>query len=292
MDKQTEHQPLDDFFQRRLNEASVAPGTDVWNRLQSRMASKNSVEIQPTRWQIGWVWYGASAAVAACLLAIFFWKTQTEPSEEVGKRPPLAATSPKTSPNQVTVESTVQPTEQNRSARTQSVIKSENLKPVLGPESVAESLSRTSLPQEANTKSEQPTESPVQLAQAPVTPSATETVSAPTPALNASVPASPIEATPKFTPKAERTLVVSVDEPMPTQATTTREGTEAEMADGIKRVQNGRLSRLFKQIKRLKGEEVYARVDFSQQETDEDQGVVDRLIHSARSKDKEHKQQK
>jgi hypothetical protein len=287
MDKQTEHQPLDDFFRRRMNEASVAPGTDTWNRLQSRMAQQKGAK-QPTHRRISLIWYGTSAAVAACLLVIFFWKTQTDPSSEAGKRPQLAAKNPKISPNRVAVESTVQPTEQNRSATAQSVIKSENLKPVSESESVAESQSQTHFPQQVGVKSEQLTEIPVQLAQNPVIPSATETPNEAPTTTKPSLPASPVEAPSKVAPKTERTLVVSVEEPTQIQPVNNQEATETD----VKGAKNGRLSRLFKQIKHLKGEEVYARVDFSQQETDEEQGVVDRLIHSTRSKDKEHKQQK
>lgn len=62
-----EKQPVDDLFARKLRDADVAPGADVFGRLQSRMNSTPLPVAQPKRRLAGW-WYGAAASLLLGIL--------------------------------------------------------------------------------------------------------------------------------------------------------------------------------------------------------------------------------
>ena len=64
-----EKQPIDDLFHRKLRDAEVMPGADVFGRLQSRLNTTPLPVEVPKRRLAGW-WYGAAAA---CLLLTLAW---------------------------------------------------------------------------------------------------------------------------------------------------------------------------------------------------------------------------
>ncbi|RYF59299.1 MAG: hypothetical protein EOO39_33370 [Cytophagaceae bacterium] len=72
-----EKQPVDDLFARKLRDAEVPVGSDVFDQLQKRMSAKPL----PVHRTIGVWWYVASAACA--LVAVWFLYVTNEPEQQL-----------------------------------------------------------------------------------------------------------------------------------------------------------------------------------------------------------------
>ena len=69
-----EKQPIDDLFARKLCEAELPPSPNVFNRLQSRMAS---TQLPTTKRRAVIWWYGAAAA-SLLLIALFYFRSSSD----------------------------------------------------------------------------------------------------------------------------------------------------------------------------------------------------------------------
>lgn len=298
MDKPTEHQPLDNLFRHKLNDASVPVSTDVWNKLQDRLAGQAAItEPKPNR-RIGAAWYWSVSAAASCLLLAFFWTSQNrQPTPKAGK-PDLATTTKtakqlrqqvpkietpalaKNRPDKL-IEPSIDNAEPIGSPRNQESVKTPDRLYANGSKAV-ESTQKTKAEQPeliVKTPDKQPDKAPVQVVMAPEK----------TTALNNGDPAA------KPTPQnPERTLIVSVAEPVSKPAITETITPQPENSVVPKEtpVKNARIARVFRQIKRLKEGETLARADINSNETDDEGGLFNRLVQSTRSKENQSKQQK
>ncbi len=297
MDKPTEHQPLDDLFRRKLNQASVQPGTESWSRLQGRLAGQQSVLAERPSRRIGAIWYGSASAVAACMLLAFLWTNWNEKSasnnlgNELSAGEKAAKTRLQPLENRVIPSPTGGLNEVSEAVVTQPKT-SDSPKNQLKPEKQHSGYAKrfkvekregviTVNPQRQIVKAiEKKTEPTLNK---PEVPEKNELAS--TSPQNG--PTKPAVSNP------ERTLIVSVAEPISEQTLpTVNEGQPIKSAVAQTPVKNARIARVFRQIKRLKDGEVLARADVSTNETDDESGLVNRLFQSARSKENQSKQQK
>jgi hypothetical protein len=72
-----EKQPIDDLFARKLRDADIVPGADVFGRLQSRL-NATQLAAEPTKRRVAGWWYSVAAASAIALLSWLFWPTVTK----------------------------------------------------------------------------------------------------------------------------------------------------------------------------------------------------------------------
>ncbi|MCY7359855.1 MAG: hypothetical protein LH609_20875 [Rudanella sp.] len=275
----------------------MQPSTESWSRLQGRLAGQPPVvEDKPSR-RIGTIWYGSASAVAACLLLAFLWtnwseklaNTNAENELSVGKKSakgttqPLnkqAVSSPLSKPNEVfeavvtqpkTTDSRkneLKPEEQHSEyARQSKVEKSKGISNASPQNQIVK----------ATEKQPEPTLSKPDVSVKNELASATSQNSTATPA----------------SPNPERTLIVSVAEPVSEQPVIeTKEAQPQRKAVTETPVKNARIARIFRQIKRLKDGEALAKADVNTNEADEESGLVNRLFQSAQSKENQRKQQK
>lgn len=298
MDKQNEHQPLDDLFRRKLSKATVQPGTESWTRLQGRLTGQPlPAAAQPNR-RIGAVWYW-SASAAACLLLTFLWANQySKPTYETGK-PDLAATT----------KTSVESTPPLRQIETSVVAENELGKLTKPSIDNAESIS--------NPQNKETVKTPNRLyANGPNTLESQQKIDVKQPELIVKTTDKQLNKTPdrlespewkatvainngdpatKPTPQnTDRTLIVSVAEPvselLPTKTVTPQ--SENSVVPQELPVKNARIARVFRQIKRLKDGEALAKADINPGEPDEEIGIFNRLIQVTRSKENQSKQQK
>ncbi len=294
MDKPTEHQPLDNLFRRKLNDASVQPDTEGWARLESRLTGQEvTVEDKPTR-RLGAVWYWSASVAAACLLLAFLWTGPTkQPTAGTGKSD--LAVIPETSRG-TTQTPTKRQTPVLSETETDKLAErsSETVDPIINPQNrqareainrpydnsakVLESQAKTEIRKSeltAKTLDKQADERTIQLE---------------LPEKDAVVANNAEPATKPALQNTERTLIVTVAEPA--TAETASPQTENALMPREAPVKNARIARVFRQIKRLKDGEALARADINPDGTDDESGLVSRLVQATRSKENQIKQQK
>lgn len=296
MDKPTERQPVDDFFRRNLNDASVPPRADGWNRLQSRLLEQQlEVADKPNR-RIGAAWYWTASVAAACLLVVYFWVNSNQ-STIAPATPELATTIRSAKKTVLKPEHREENIAANETASAPVTTPTESVEPSIKPlRQLVEKQPEQSinvhdrLNAEPKTEVEQPrmiaknSEKQPERVHIQPTPERTNTV--------ASINSEAIGKAAQTGP--ERTLIVSVAEAnpnqLPTETVTTQDGSLVVAQEAP--VKNTRIAHVFRQIKRLKDGEALAKADVNSDEEDDDSGLFNRLVRSARSKENQVKQQK
>lgn len=284
MDKPTEPQPLDDLFRGKLNDASVQPSTEGWLRFQSRLTEQPLIVAEKPARRIGLAWYWSASAAAACLLLVFLWTGWNgQPISETAKRDLVVTTktgkaitqqpnlnkepTPLTNENDRIVRRSTEKTEPVIDQQEQTP-QSEKVSNILYENGIvgSKTTQKTEIEQLkliTKTTKKQPNENETQ------------------PQLEV--------------PTTERILIVSVSEPitpglMPTETAVPQ--SENSVVGRETPVKNARITRVFRQIKRLKEGEVLAKADINANETDDESGLFNRLIQSTRAKENQTKQQK
>ncbi len=297
MNKSNERQPLDDFFRRKLNDASVPPSADAWTRLQGRLSGqKSEVTDKPDR-RIGATWYWVASMAAACLLVVYVGINYSQSALMI-TTPDLAATIRPGKP--ITPRS-------NRSGESLAASETETSAPVIAltnksapsvkslkpsfekqPEQGQKSVDRLAVEPKieieqpglvAKTSEKQPEKIQVQ--------PAVERISV--------VAATNGEITAKASQTSqERILIVSVVEATSNQESAETLTTEDDNLGAAQEAsaKNTRIAHVFRQIKRLKDGEALAKAEVSSSEDDDESGLFNRLVRSARSKENQDKQQK
>ncbi|MEZ0609524.1 hypothetical protein ACAW74_13460 [Fibrella sp. WM1] len=242
-----EKQPVDDLFARKLRDAEVAPGADVFGRLQTRMNATPLPVAAPKRRLAGW-WYGVAASVLLSI-AWLSWSRVGDTVKPMGHQVARAG------------NSAVQPTARNSEsqptgAQTDALTTGADASP-----ETTQATERTTRPAktaeyvaQANTSREnsKPTEQPTP--KAPVTDNVPETVSV-TP-----VEAPIVAKTEKIQPTVEvekvptgRTVVLTIADPEPVKLATV----QPTKTDAVQNTPN--LSQFFDKVKQIKSGEVFAR---------------------------------
>lgn len=106
-----EKQPVDDLFARKLRDADLTPGADVFGRLQSRLNATPLPVAEPKRRLAGW-WYGVAASA---LLGVVWlsWSPERDASRPAGHRVAQSdalstrSTSPESGSNRTEPQATV-----------------------------------------------------------------------------------------------------------------------------------------------------------------------------------------
>lgn len=295
MDKPTEHQPLDNFFRRKLTDASLPPGSESWSRLQSRLTEQPLEGVtRPIHW-IGVLWYCAASTAASFLLLAFLWTNEDEKLTRPNAGKELAD-------GKKSAKGTVQP-RTNRTLETPAPKRSDVATESVGePKAIEQGKSQVNRAGQqreyARRSKEGKSEETINVS--PQSQIVKVTEKQPEPIQNKPVgfekkelaSESPRNTTTKpALINQERTLIVSVAEPTTEQAVTS-EFQRMPSATFQAPVKNARIARVFRQIKRLKDGEALARVEVNPSETDDESGLVSRLVQATRSKENQSKQQK
>jgi hypothetical protein len=293
MDKPTEHQPLDDFFKRKLNNASVTPRADGWNRLQDKLQHSASPDESNKSRRIGTVWYWAISTVAACLLIVFIWNRQNQLASQKSSGETIAQVKHKIPLQSKRAGQKNLPTE--KTSELQSKDRREQIDDT--PISVIDQLPQRSIVAKSSAKKagkvevdkEKQIAEPIIVAQASSQQSQLVTRPAEVKLIeqksnDKGLPSEQLEK-PLNT---ERTLIVSVAEP---EVKVVAESSFQLSKASAETANENRLSRVLRQIKRLKEGETLAKAE-ANSSIDEESGLFDRLVHTARAKDNQSKAQK
>jgi len=298
MDKPTEHQPLDDFFRRNLSDASVPTKAEGWTRLQSRLGEQQLTMADKSAQRIGVAWYWSASAAAACFLIALLWVNwNKQPTLETNK-PELAIitqTEKKVAqkPDRKRENSVTSETEKFATATTPTNEIETSVK-------YRNSYSNKERGQDVRNTDKPTTDWTVDVDQPSLI---AETVEKQpekiqpqsVPEGNSTVASTSRETSTKsILPNSERTLIVSVGEPIPEHlpVETARTQNASSAVAREMPVRNARITHVFRQIKRLKDGEVLAKVDVNLNGEDDESGLFNRLVRSTRSKENQTKQQK
>jgi len=241
-----EKQPVDDLFARKLREAEVPVGPDVFNQLQHRLGAK---PLPVRRRSVGMWWYGACAA--SVVVAIWFLfapgKAEEQISESLTKKQSITKTETNAKAEQESTVRTVNPLPRDKGSVTNDNI---GRVVVTYPEYkdskvVNKRVTAEDAPMMARKSTEQVTGSkPLEIQQ----PADRQVLAAaPTSAMS-------IDQISTRKKAVERTIVLTIDEP---QAERTLALTREEATADPKIHANG-LTGLFGKLKQLKNGEVMA----------------------------------
>lgn len=297
MNKTNERQPLDDFFWRKLNDASVPPSADAWTHLQGRLSAKKSTVTDKPDRRIGATWYWAASMAAACLLVVYIGVNYSQ-STLVIMTPDLATTIRPGKP--ITPRS-------NRSGESLAASETETSAPVIPLTNKSEQIVKSLKPSfekqpeqgqksvdrlvaEPKVEIEQPglvtknSEKQPEKIQVQPAPERTSVVAA----TNGEITAKASQIS------QERILIVSVVEATSNQELAETLTTKDDNLDVAQEAptKNTRFAQVVRQIKRLKDGEALAKAEVSSSEDDDEIGLFNRLVRSARSKENQDKQQK
>ncbi|TAE30057.1 MAG: hypothetical protein EAZ91_11460 [Cytophagales bacterium] len=304
MDKPTEQQPLDSLFRRKLDEASVQPGADVWDRLSSRLTAAQPLPVEkPTR-RLGVFWYGSAVvAAAACLWLVFVWTSPERSQVTVATTSGITQTKSSAQKSGEGQQKEQLPLANQQSDRTQLANSNINAKAKQGNSS--EQANRTELQNRVRlaraeekaveTQRVSPSSMGNEVLEKPVvaqlqtqanSQKIAEPVGQPNPIATATSKSQ------ETINETQRTLIVQVPDIHKTRHESVMTSEENNLAHTASvESKETKLSRAFRQIKRIKEGEVFAKVDNARGDDDES-GLFDRLVRSGRAKDNTTKQQK
>ncbi|GAB3897944.1 hypothetical protein [Spirosoma agri] len=289
MKKQTERQPIDDLFARKLGDMSLKPSSDAFERLQARMGQKKT-ETKIVFWRNPAIQSYMAAAACLLLVCLFGWlywpsgdrlkpdstqiasstpvngqnRPDSQPTGKDNKAMSTEAGNDRVVPTEPSVEQeTIKPEPIEQLAQSQPVserIKSKN-DHVVAPvrrfgSNVENRKSEAVVAQTKPVENKQKTSDLVATTTMPVQP----TVSEP-----------PVVATIKPAPATERGLVVTIAEPEALVAArqaakvSIEEKTAVALADKQSEKDN-KSGNIWQQVKRFKQGDVFARGDRSDNE--------------------------
>lgn len=312
MKKQSEKQPIDDLFARKLGNMSLPPSADGFERLQARMG-KRVPEARVVFWQNPTIQRYMAAAACLILVSLFGWLYWPSSSSSTGGENQVATNTPhkRTEPQKGDSKSiTTEKAEKNQSTSEETKARDIN-QPIQGEQvAVVEKLAvqpkqmNPSVLQPAGShksvKPSAPSAAPEQVlaqtksVEGPARQDVVSTPAADKPAVSEQV--AEVKPAAKTTPAAERVLVVTIAEPealvAARQAVKAASEEKPIVALNEKQEKDAKNTGLWQQVKRFKEGELFARRD-NENTTNEDRGLLGRaysgLKHSL-DKDKSSKQ--
>lgn len=283
MDKSKADQPLDDFFRRKLENATVTPSADGWNRLQAKMQGEQRPAEKTKVNRMGPLWYWSAAA--ACVLIVLLLTrlgTDKQPDLQLASKVKSAQPKPVEVLDDKGGSSVTLP-------QFEAVAKNEP--PVRRAEATINKLQNVTAPKAAMVRSDQPATHTLAVVEKPA-PKVEEGRMLQTGEKDERLANSnQNESTQPLRTKTletERTLIVSVAEPVFSASLTDVPVVETSSGQGMG---SRKIGRMFQQIRRLKNGEGIARVN-PDIEYDDESGLLDRLVRTARNKDNHSKSQK
>ncbi|KAB7731659.1 hypothetical protein F5984_05370 [Rudanella paleaurantiibacter] len=285
MDKSRANQPLDDFFRRKLENATVKPSADGWSRLESKMQVSRPLTSETTTSRVRPLWYWSAAA--ACVLIMFWLRPPID-----SKQPDFSIASGRKPAQEVPIN-----TPKPALDRSLAVDKSDAVAGIQNERTVQQSIApvseskKVAIPKEPVVSSDQHQSEVVAVVEKPV-PTVEEGRVRQIGEKNdhlaySNQNESPLPVGAK-TSETERTLIVSVAEPASRATLIDEPIVETSSSQGMG---SRKINRMFQQIRRLKNGEGIARAN-PDIEYDEESGLLDRLVRTARFKDNHSKSEK
>ncbi|WP_080053945.1 hypothetical protein [Spirosoma aerolatum] len=312
MKNQSEKQPIDDLFARKLGNMSLPPSADGFERLQARMG-KRTPEARVVFWQNPTIQRYMAAAACLVLVSLFgwlYWPTGTQStggeSQVATNRPRKQTAHQEVSPKPGITENT----EEGQSTSSEAETTESGLptqegqvalveKPAVQVKQADRPVQQPVNGYKPNTKFTPSTaQEPVLAQNKPVETPTKQDVNT-TPSIEkptGSEQVADVKPTTKPTAPAERVLVVTIAEPealvAARQAAKASVEEKATVASSEKQEKDPKATGLWQQVKRFKEGELFARRD-NDNSSSEDRGLLGRaysgLKHSL-DKDKSSKQ--